>query len=60
MKCPIDKTEMEKGFIHNSMVWKKGKPWGIGVAETISLGGKFISAYRCPKCEKVELTTEVK
>ena len=61
MQCPNDKTEMEKGFIGQmGQIWKGGTPSGTGIAEAISLGGKYIFAYRCPKCGKVELTTETK
>ncbi len=59
MKCPNDQAEMEKGFITQyGQMWAKGKPLGVKFAETLSLGGEYIYAYRCPKCEKVELTTK--
>ena len=63
MKCPIDKTEMEKGIIDETATgWMSGKSFlgkisSIGVG--ITWGKNRIWAYRCPKCGKVELTTEV-
>lgn len=66
MKCPIDKTEMEKGVLQND-----GTGWSSGMLATINrmsgtlfnvkFGGseaKKVDAYRCSKCGKVELTTE--
>ena len=62
MKCPIDKTEMEKGIIPDKATyvttilrWAKSVNIILGAKET-----QNIIAYRCPKCGKVELTTEVK
>lgn len=58
MQCPNDKTEMEQGFLVNlGQNWAKGKPIGTGISEKVT-GGKYIFAYRCPKCGKIELTTE--
>ena len=59
MKCPNDKTEMEKGFMNNQ-VWKKGVPLGTKIPEVMSFGGSYVFYYRCPKCGRVELTTETK
>ncbi len=54
MKCPDDQSEMKKG-ITNGLAWTDKLvflrlPWI----------GKKLWAYHCPKCGKVELTTEVK
>ncbi len=56
MKCPIDQTEMEKGDLAN---FKARSKWLAKVGLFFS-NGPWIVAYRCPKCGKVELTTEVK
>jgi hypothetical protein len=59
MECPVCKTEMEKGAIYSyGQIWKKGVPKGIGIAKWISRGGKFIFAFRCPKCKKIELESD--
>lgn len=58
MKCPIDQTAMEVGFVGQmGQLWKKGKPFGSGVAAALG-SGEYIYAYKCPKCGKVELTTK--
>ena len=63
MKCPIDKTEMEKGILADKGYISYGKlAWGseISFLNQIVEDKKEVSAYRCPKCGKVELTTETK
>lgn len=58
MNCPIDKTEMEKGFLNRSgLEWLKSSEGGIN--KFLQMGINLF-AYKCPKCGKVELTTEVK
>lgn len=56
MKCPIDKTEMEKGAI--SIPGKVDTMWYSRKSLLDSIRGKELIAYRCPKCGKIELTTE--
>ncbi len=56
MKCPNDQTEMEKGTLfENGQIWNnKGPlkmPFGIGKAI-------WVTAYKCPKCGKVELKVD--
>jgi len=51
MNCPICKTEMEKGSLSSfssEVYWDNNHPTA-----------KAITAWKCPKCGKVELTTEV-
>jgi rubrerythrin len=64
MNCPICKTEMEKGVLgsqneswipENTALAKLN--W---LAQTPTFGQPRLWAYRCPKCGKVELTTEEK
>ncbi len=58
MKCPIDQTEMEKGYLTEG-VWIQGEqsvltkplPWAKSYA-------KQVTAWKCPKCGKVELKIE--
>jgi len=66
MKCPIDQTEMEEGITAHSSYSGYGT---VFWATKIIAAGLFdkkpenpvdIKAFRCPKCGKVELTTEVK
>jgi hypothetical protein len=54
MKCPIDKTEMEKGqLVEHGTGWRpKDK---IGFLEKSLFGNRPVFAYKCPKCGKVEL-----
>lgn len=59
MKCPNCKSEMEDGTLA-----QQGNVWvGKGLREKLSrlnflIGNSVnVSAYRCPKCGKVELTT---
>jgi len=61
MKCPIDQEEMEKGTLSKyNQTWTSKQSW----AGAFSAFGKSMSpgyplwAYRCPKCGKIELTTE--
>lgn len=64
MKCPIDKTEMEKGYIQSgsiSPLYQKAA-WRMDPEKFLTLKcPKIINmlAYHCQKCGKVELTTEV-
>ena len=51
MKCPIDKTEMELGSLQALADW-------IYYSKGELKGRDSIKAYKCPKCVKVELTTE--
>ncbi len=63
MKCPIDKTEMEKGIISSyGSRWAKGdvsRAIGYTWFWLKKISGPVLVAYRCPECGKVELTTEV-
>ena len=58
MKCPIDQTEMEKGNLTgHGTKWIKGHhSFGWFPFQKT----ENVTAYKCPKCGKVELTTEVK
>lgn len=59
MKCPIDETEMEEGYMANhGMAWMKGSPNLMG--KFMQMGVVGVKAYRCPKCGKLELSSEVK
>lgn len=63
MNCPIDKTEMEKGSLLKPLPYPGGIVWGtkfVGFIIKRVQDQYTIIAYRCPKCGKVELTTEVK
>ncbi len=61
MKCPIDQTEMEKGTL-----WAHGSSWKPGALSKIMFWGmgwfrknySIVIAFKCPKCGKIELTTE--
>ena len=52
MKCPNDQTEMEYGILRGylGVMWKEQKFLGKS---------KSITAWRCPKCGKIELYSEV-
>lgn len=57
MKCPNDQAEMDKGFFDTSH-WISGeKPKMFSVKAPMGSGRKtsFTSAYKCPKCGKIEL-----
>ena len=63
MKCPIDKTEMIKGVLGtDNESWIPANDamaklnW---LAQAPTMGKPRPWAYRCPKCGKVELMTEV-
>ena len=61
MKCPIDKTEMEKGeLISHGSQWEKNDSDKKGFFDKLTWNFTPVFAYRCPKCGKVELTTETK
>lgn len=57
MKCPIDQTEMEAGHLTLDIQWQSGK---IGLQNLMNNNIRTIVAWKCPKCGKVELTTEIK
>ena len=60
MKCPNDQTDMEQGVLQDQgMLWTKP---GVRTAiAQMSFGGFLkVFAYRCSKCGKIELTSEVK
>lgn len=57
MQCPNCKIEMEKGIILNGIHWIPANQWR---ARLIGGTGERVYAFRCPKCGRVELTTEVK
>ena len=64
LKCPNCGTGMEKGFISaDSFSWlpQNSFPGNLkSLAFSIAtLGYPKLYAYRCPKCGKVELVTEV-
>ena len=54
MKCPIDESEMVLGFIDGGCWLSGDKP---ALAGLLGLGRKvvWVSAWKCPKCGKVEL-----
>ena len=58
MNCPNCKTEMERGAISTAgasdTMWYSRKSLMSGIL------GHNLLAYKCPKCGKVELTTEMK
>ncbi len=64
MKCPNCKSEMEKGVLgsHNeSWIPEKSALATLNrLAQAPTFGKPRLWAYRCPKCGKVELTTETK
>lgn len=55
MKCPVCQTEMETGGL-----LEEGNIWTQGVTALNFLNGILVHAFRCPKCGKIELTSEVK
>lgn len=58
MKCPIDQTEMEKGITSGS-IWRKWDRRGFGIKlMKVMNDGELVTAYKCPKCGKVELKVE--
>ncbi len=63
MQCPIDKTEMEEGWLAPGR-WITGPmkklSWWIRPMQSLTVKSILAVAWRCPKCGKVELTTEVK
>lgn len=56
MKCPNCKSEMEKGNLAtNGNLWVKVSR----LYKYMSIfGGVPVYAYKCPKCGKIELTSE--
>ena len=59
MECPNDKTGMEKGLLSDyGTSWSKDQGL-IGLQNKMPKLGIKISAYRCPKCGKIELNTEI-
>ena len=64
MKCPIDQTEMEQGYLRMDgtlfqrfITWVTGQ---VGSFRGLNFKGVVAIAWKCPKCEKIELTSEVK
>lgn len=61
MKCPNDGSEMEEVRISIGAATNMHYvPINSGIKGVLGVGRKSVSAYRCPKCGKVELTTETK
>lgn len=61
MQCPNCKTEMDPGLTDGG--WWRGEGLSSEIKGMFGknvFGAKSVIAYRCPKCGKVELTTEVK
>lgn len=62
MKCPIDQTEMKHGFLGVG-TWREA-PEGSKPLTSITwpwVRKNFLmkaSAYRCPRCGKIEITSE--
>lgn len=57
MNCPKCSTEMERGFLDHSH-WVSGqKPWGE-LYFSITRRTAFVCAFKCPKCNIVELYAE--
>lgn len=63
MKCPKCDNEMDKGIIDESMAGWMSASSALGKMSNLGVGmvwGKDrIWAYKCAKCGKVELQTEV-
>lgn len=57
MKCPNDGSEMEKGALKTSMIWSL-ENFITKLDKMIT--SNYVYAYKCPKCGKIELKTEVK
>ncbi|MBI2338122.1 hypothetical protein HYU95_02965 [Candidatus Daviesbacteria bacterium] len=57
MKCPIDQTKMEEGVIAAVGMFAELK-WSPKGSITGKLTGKPVTTYHCPKCGKIELTTD--
>jgi len=58
MNCPKDNTSMEKGF-DNAGFWVNGdQPTMSHLQFVPGRKSKFMTAWRCPKCGKVELVTD--
>ncbi len=59
MKCPIDQTEMEKGFLSEGF-WVSGDKPSLASFTRIGTGKQniWIVAWKCPLCGKVELQAE--
>ncbi len=65
MKCPNCKNEMEKGAVLDDdgvPYWSSKESIMTKLANftTFTYGKPKVWAYRCQKCGKIELTTEVK
>lgn len=57
MKCPNCKAEMKEGALaNNGNIWTDDFRGPLG--KISFLGGDPVTAYKCPKCGKVELTTK--
>lgn len=60
MQCPKCKNEMEQGAIDDGWWSRWSLKWGkmfSGLVKTTH-NALLVTAWRCPKCGKVELTTE--
>ncbi len=60
MKCPIDQTEMKKGMMDkDSQSWLPIANPMVGMVNKLfgGIGPSMANAYKCPKCGKVELST---
>lgn len=58
MKCPNDQTEMEEGFIDTGY-WLSGKKPSLSKVFAIGRKTIYAIAWRCSKCGKIELYTEM-
>ena len=56
MNCPNCKTEMEKGVLGNGHLWMKEN---LATKMDKILGKVYVYAHKCPKCGKIEPTSEV-
>lgn len=60
MKCPNDKTEMEKGYLlDDSRIWATDDVIQKAFRALHHFNTK-VFAMRCPNCGKIELYSEVK
>ena len=59
MKCPNDQTEMEKGFF-DSAHWFSGEKPTMMKIFNIARKARYVVAWKCSKCQKIELYAEEK
>ncbi len=57
MKCPNDEAEMEEGYFVEAH-WVSGVKPRLGGIMALGRTTKFVTAYRCEKCGKLEFYTQ--